>query len=239
LTSLLYKDKTSFHNEFIVNSQQLLYINIGLVLIFVIYYVFFRPQPKQPTRLNLRSKNNDAITVAQQLMGNSTQKLSPTAKNQNSPQPAAPQPAAPKVAQTEVRMIESKPQPALTAKKVIPEVEEKVEVLKSEPEIKNEKIEKSNFTNTSGSAVKAKAEKGTQSAVKEKSKVKTLNIFFVYNGHEWECHEVLGIPPGSSVLVATEMYQSLVKTSDPSTIEINESAYLAILKKRTHYEDED
>ncbi len=61
---------------------------------------------------------------------------------------------------------------------------------------------------------------------------KNLSIFFMYNGHDWEAHDVLGIPQGASLVMATEMYQKLIKTEDPSTFEFYESAYNAILQKR-------
>ena len=60
---------------------------------------------------------------------------------------------------------------------------------------------------------------------------KTLNIYFMYNGHEWESHEVLGVPAGAKLPVVTEVYQKLIKTSDSSTFEFYESAYQAILRR--------
>ena len=60
---------------------------------------------------------------------------------------------------------------------------------------------------------------------------KNLSIYFIYNGHEWEAHEVLGVPAGASMPKVTEAYQKLIITSDPSTFEFFESAYQAVLKK--------
>lgn len=62
-------------------------------------------------------------------------------------------------------------------------------------------------------------------------KLRNLSIYFVYNGHEWESHEVLGVPQGAALPVVTEAYQVLIKTSDPSTFEFFESAYQSILKR--------
>jgi hypothetical protein len=59
------------------------------------------------------------------------------------------------------------------------------------------------------------------------------SIFFVYNGHEWEAHEVLGLGKSCDLKDATMRYQSLIKTSDPSTFEFYDAAYSAILKKLT------
>ncbi len=58
---------------------------------------------------------------------------------------------------------------------------------------------------------------------------KNMSVYFVYNGHEWEAHEVLGVAAGSSMPKVTEAYQKLIITSDPSTFEFFESAYRAIL----------
>ncbi len=57
-------------------------------------------------------------------------------------------------------------------------------------------------------------------------------VYFVFNGHEWEAHEVLGIECGSSLEKITAHYQNLIKTSDPSTFEFYEAAYSAVLKLR-------
>ena len=55
-------------------------------------------------------------------------------------------------------------------------------------------------------------------------------VYFLYNGHEWEVYEVLGLPRGSSFQIVTSQYQNLIKTSDPSTFEFYDAAYAAILK---------
>ncbi len=60
---------------------------------------------------------------------------------------------------------------------------------------------------------------------------KNLSIYFIYNGHEWEAHEVLGVPAGASMPKVTEAYQRLIIASDPSTFQFFESAYQSILKK--------
>lgn len=55
-------------------------------------------------------------------------------------------------------------------------------------------------------------------------------VYFVYNGHEWEAHEVLGLESGVSLAEATQHYQNLIKSSDPSTFEFYDAAFAAILK---------
>lgn len=62
---------------------------------------------------------------------------------------------------------------------------------------------------------------------------KSNSVFFMYNGHEWEAFEVLGLPKGCDIQSATSHYQTLIRTSDPSTFEFFELAYAAILKSRS------
>lgn len=61
---------------------------------------------------------------------------------------------------------------------------------------------------------------------------KSSSVFFMYNGHEWEAFEVLGLPKGCDIQSATSHYQNLIRTSDPSTFEFFELAYAAVLKSR-------
>ena len=68
--------------------------------------------------------------------------------------------------------------------------------------------------------------------VKTPVKTRELNIYFMYNGHDWEAHDVLGIPRGASLAVATQVYQDLIKKSDPSTLEFYEAAYSTLMKKK-------
>lgn len=56
--------------------------------------------------------------------------------------------------------------------------------------------------------------------------------FFVYNGHEWEAHEVLSVSRDASFVQITERYQQLIQISDPSTFEFYEAAYTALLSGR-------
>lgn len=63
--------------------------------------------------------------------------------------------------------------------------------------------------------------------------IRKASIFFVYNAHEWECHEVLGIPRDSDLQKATEKYQYLIQTADPSTFDFYTAAYQALLSHRS------
>ncbi len=55
--------------------------------------------------------------------------------------------------------------------------------------------------------------------------------FFVYNGHDWDAFEVLGISPYSSFSEITRVYQQQIKRIDPGKHDFLQAAYMAILKK--------
>lgn len=63
-------------------------------------------------------------------------------------------------------------------------------------------------------------------------KAKRERIYFVYNGHEWDAFEVLGLVSGVGLETATRHYQELIKTSDPSTFEFYDAAFSSFLKLR-------
>lgn len=58
---------------------------------------------------------------------------------------------------------------------------------------------------------------------------RSLTVAFMYNGHDWEAFQVLGILPGTTLPLVTEAYQNLLKSSDVSSHAFFEAAYLAIL----------
>jgi hypothetical protein len=50
---------------------------------------------------------------------------------------------------------------------------------------------------------------------------KNLNVFFQHQGQNYEAHEVLNIPAGASIDLATKAYQqALRKTPDPAQLEL-------------------
>lgn len=190
-----------------MNSQQLLYINIGIVLFLVLYFTIGRRKGKDPVRLNLHQgleKNNKSGAS-----GDFTQLIVDKTKGGQSPQPVA--------VVSEPLIVAEEPSPVkpeatgesdlALARDVSPSasVEEEVVEVEASVALKNPNLQ-SQFHG---------------------------KIYFVYNGHEWECHEVLGIACGSTLHVATEMYQHLIKTSDPSTFEFYEAAYRSILKRKS------
>lgn len=58
-----------------------------------------------------------------------------------------------------------------------------------------------------------------------------VQCFFIYNGHDWDAYEVLGISPYSSFSEITKVYQQQIKKADPGKHEFLQTAYMAILKK--------
>lgn len=149
-----------------MNSQQLLYINIFLGVVFLLYFLFGRSEPKAPTRLNLKNKDT---------------------------------PIDPK--------LTSNPTPIESQKKEQPQITSKMTIL--EPE-----------DNTPRPEFSAHATP------------KNLAIFFIYNGHDWEAHSVLGVAQGANMKLVTESYQKLLETSDPKSYEFLEAAYKSILSKK-------
>ena len=56
---------------------------------------------------------------------------------------------------------------------------------------------------------------------------KSLNIFFVYNGHAFEAYEVLGLPAGANFEVVTRTFSERVSRGGQDR-DFIEAAYLAI-----------
>ena len=154
---MLYKYRSSFHNEFSVNSQLLLLINFLIFAALLLYFFSGRSRQSGRSMLDLARKNSQEEISSPPAPG----------------EPVTLQPA-------------SEPQP------------EVIEV----------------------------ASKPVKSAKFDKKEI----VYFVYNGHEWEAHEVLGLKSGGTLEEATRHYQDLIKSSDPSTFEFYEAAFSAILK---------
>lgn len=60
---------------------------------------------------------------------------------------------------------------------------------------------------------------------------KNLNVLFMYNGHDWDAYEVLGVPAGAGLPTVTARYQELIRGADKGQLEFYEAAYQAILKR--------
>ncbi len=63
-------------------------------------------------------------------------------------------------------------------------------------------------------------------------KAKMLNVLFMYNGHDWDAYEVLGLPAGCSLNLVTQRYQDLIREADSGKLEFYQTAYEAILRKQ-------
>lgn len=61
---------------------------------------------------------------------------------------------------------------------------------------------------------------------------KELNVLFMYNGHDWDAYEVLGLPAGCSLKMVTQRYQELVRDADEGKLLFLQAAYESILKKQ-------
>lgn len=55
--------------------------------------------------------------------------------------------------------------------------------------------------------------------------------FFVYNGHDWDAFEVLGVSPYSSFSEITKSYQIMIRKADNGKHDFLQAAYTAILRK--------
>ena len=53
---------------------------------------------------------------------------------------------------------------------------------------------------------------------------------FVYNGHDWDAFEVLGVSPYASFSEITRQYQIAIKKADGGKHDFLQAAYMAILK---------
>ncbi len=174
-----------------MNSQQLLYINIVIGVVFVVYFLLGRGKGRQPTRLNVKANEDFSKTLL-------------------------------KTSQTESQVDsteEAEPSYQISKKAILLEPEHETDTANSTHE-------------TSKTSEAIKSSESSENVVSIKSfKAKNLSIYFVYNGHEWESHEVLGVPQGAPLPKVTAAYQELIKTSDPSTFEFFESAYQSILMR--------
>lgn len=61
---------------------------------------------------------------------------------------------------------------------------------------------------------------------------KNLNVLFMYNGHDWDAYEVLGVPAGCNIKLVTQRYQELIRGADEGKLLFYQAAYDAILKKQ-------
>lgn len=63
------------------------------------------------------------------------------------------------------------------------------------------------------------------------STIKDVNPRFVYNGHDWDAYEVLGIPAGSSLPVVHQAFHLQVSKTGPEGHEFLQAALQAITER--------
>jgi hypothetical protein len=57
---------------------------------------------------------------------------------------------------------------------------------------------------------------------------RSLNVIFMYNGHSWDAHEILGVPAGASLDAVEKAYLAIKKQTAIESQEFIEAAYAAI-----------
>jgi hypothetical protein len=58
-----------------------------------------------------------------------------------------------------------------------------------------------------------------------------LNVIFQYNGHDFDAHEVFGVPAGCSLQIVQAAYEEVLIKTDSESRKFYEVAYRAILLK--------
>lgn len=63
--------------------------------------------------------------------------------------------------------------------------------------------------------------------------IKSLNVIFMYNGHSWDAHEILGVPAGARAQVVRAAYSQALQRSTSESRSFIEAAYRAITASST------
>ena len=58
---------------------------------------------------------------------------------------------------------------------------------------------------------------------------KNLNVLFMYNGHSFDAHEVLGLPAGANRKMIEAGYQAALARMQPDSREFLKAAYQALI----------
>ena len=61
-------------------------------------------------------------------------------------------------------------------------------------------------------------------------RTRRLTVLFMYNGHSFEAHEILGVPPGAGAKTIDEAYQRLKQSQSAEAMEFIDTAYRALKK---------
>ncbi len=179
-----------------LNSQLLLYINLGLGVLFVAYFVFGRPRVK-PLKLDLKAKVLTGRTKADHVLNNSTLLNSKVNSHIDS-----------KNDHNLKNEHNSESSPASLSEN------NDTRFQKYKPKYSYQDLDVDNITIPVTPA-----------------KERNLSVLFMYNGHDWEAHSVLGVPQGCSMHQITVSYQEQIKKADPSSFPFLESAYKVLSDK--------
>lgn len=82
-------------------------------------------------------------------------------------------------------------------------------------------------TTDSRSAMEPLMDKSTKES--QGPQAKNLNVVFVYNGHPWDAHEILGVPAGASLEACEKAYKETLAKADQQSRLFVETAYKAIV----------
>ena len=196
-----------------INSQLLLYIQVGFAILFLIYFVLGRPRAKH-LKLDLKSKSNDNKSSSpsnEQSLDSSGHELNVNSQNKNN---------VDHLNTTRDQLYND----------TIDTIKKGTQDINSETAFKTEYRPKISYK--SGTPELLDPEPEDNSKKKNNSnQVKNLSVLFMYNGHDWEAHDVLGVPQGSNMHMITMNYQNLIKNSDPSSFSFYEAAYKVLSDK--------
>lgn len=65
----------------------------------------------------------------------------------------------------------------------------------------------------------------------QNTQMKSLNVIFVYNGHTWDAHEVLGVKPGASIEDIKIAFEETLKNNEPASHEFFKIALASIFQQ--------
>ena len=203
-----------------MNSQQLLFINFIIFGLLVFYFLIGRSKHKQRAVLDLKKSQTDRVE----------------AKSQPNQFKEAQNESQAQVDKADNELTEPK-EVAQLAHEVTTQLEPDIKIeIKTEIELKSLDVLISKEEPLLETPINDENKNTNIKQLKSNNSDKKLQkeiVYFMYNGHEWEAHEVLGLKAGVTLEEATAHYQNLIKRSDPSTFEFYEAAFSAILKLKS------
>ncbi len=199
-----------------MNSQQLLYINILIGVLIVLYFVFGRKKARQVARLRMRDLPKDMAEDA--LDSTESKNEADSTESEN-----------------EADSIASKAEAVIKENNIIQfNMLAKLPASSPAPEAAEARPVEAEQTASIVNDESPKVNEPSPAVVipMPVAPPKTFKVYFAFNGHDWEAYEALGVPVNAPLTTVTKMYQHLIKTSDSSTFDFYESAYSAIIQRR-------